>query len=67
MAVKANLGNGSTKIIIGVVTLITNTIKIIEKLIVFIEYKASKLEIFRVAITITKRVSKGVKIIKQQQ
>ena len=67
MAVKANLGNNSTKIVIGVVALITNTIKIIKELVVFIRYKASKLKIFRVtvAVTITKRVRKGVKIIRQ--
>ena len=46
------------------VTLITNAIKIIEELVVFIKYKASKLKVFRVTVTITKRVGKGVKIIK---
>ena len=65
MAVKANLGSNSTKIIIGVVALITSTIKIVKELIVFIKYKASKLEVFGVTITITKRVGKGIKIIKQ--
>ena len=65
MAVKANLGNSSTKIVIGVIALITSTIKIIEELIVFIEYKASKLEILGVTIAVTKRVKKGVKIIRQ--
>ena len=69
VAVKANLGNSSTKIVIGVVTLVASTIKIIEELVVFIRYKASKLEIFRVIITIavTKRVGKGIKIIRQQR
>ena len=66
MAVKANLGSNSTKIIIGVVVLIINAIKIIEKLIVFIGYKVSELEVFRVTITVTiaRRVGKGIKIIK---
>ena len=64
MAVKANLNSNSTEIIIGVVALITNTIKIIEELIVFIKYKASKLKVFKVTITIAKRVKKGIKIIK---
>ena len=68
MAVKADLGNSLTKIIIGVVMLVTNTIKIMEELIIFIGYKASKLEVFgvTVAIAITRRVGKGIKIIKQQ-
>ena len=66
MAVKADLGNSLTKIIIGVVMLVTNTIKIMEELIIFIGYKASKLKVFRVAITITERVRKGIKIIRQQ-
>ena len=65
MAVKPDLGSNSTEIVIEVVVLVTNTIKIIEELIVFIEYKASKLEVFRVTITITKKVRKSVKIIKQ--
>ena len=62
MAVKANLGSGLTKIVIGVVTLIASAIKIIEELIVFIGYRASKLEVFRV--TITRRVRKSVKVIR---
>ena len=66
MAVKANLGSNSTKIVIEVIALITNAIKIIGELVVFIKYKASKLEVFRVTIAITKRVRKSVKIIKQQ-
>ena len=67
MAVKADLDSSSTEIVIGVVTLITNTIKIVEELIIFIGYKASKLKVFRVtvAVTITKRVGKGVEIIRQ--
>ena len=66
VAVKTNLGNSLTKIVIGVVVLITNAIKIIEELIVFIGYKASKLKVFRVTVAITKRVGKSVKVIKQQ-
>ena len=52
--------------VIGVVTLITNTIKIMEELVVFIGYKVFKLKIFRVIIAIAKRVKKSVKIIRQQ-
>ena len=65
MAVKANLGSSSTEIVIGVVILITNTIKIVKELVVFIKYKVSKLKVFRVTITVTKRVGKSVKVIKQ--
>ena len=65
MAVKANLGSSSTKIVIGVVIFITNTIKIIKELIVFIGYKASKLEIFRVTVAVTRRVGKSVEIVRQ--
>ena len=65
VAVKANLGNGLTEIVIGVVVLITNAIKIIEELVVFIGYKVSELEVFKVAVavTVTKRVGKGVKLL----
>ena len=42
MAVKANLGGGLTKIVVGVVVLVAGAIKIIEELVVFIGYKASK-------------------------
>ena len=66
MAVKANLGSGLTEIVIGVVILVTNTIKITEEFIVFIRYKASKLKVFRVIITVAKRVGKSIKVIKQQ-
>ena len=77
MAVKANLGSSLTKIVvevvalvassltkivIGVVALIASAIKIIEKLIVFIGYKASKLEVF--GVTITRRVRKSIKVIR---
>ena len=67
MAVEANLGSNSTEIVIGVIILITNAIKIVEELIVFIGYKASKLKVFKVTIAITRRVRKGVEIIRQQQ
>ena len=62
MAVKTNLGSSLTKIVIGVVILITGAIKIIEELIVFIGYKASKLEVFRA--TITRKVGKSIKVIR---
>ena len=65
VAVKADLGNSSTEIVIGVIVFVTNTIKIVKELIIFIKYKASKLEVFKVAITITKRVGKSIKIIRQ--
>ena len=63
--VKADLGNNSTEIVIGIVILITSTIKIVKELIVFIGYKVSKLKIFRVTITVAKRVRKSVEVIKQ--
>ena len=56
------VAGGLTKIVIGVVALIAGAIKIIEELIVFIGYKASKLEVFRV--TITRRVRKSIKVIR---
>ena len=63
--VKADLGNNSTEIVIGIVILITSTIKIVKELIVFIGYKVSKLKIFGVTITVAKRVRKSVEVIKQ--
>ena len=70
MAVKANLDNSLTEIVIKVVIFITNTIKIIEELIVFIGYKASKLEVFKVtiavAVTVAKRVRKSIEVVGQQ-
>ena len=65
MAVKANLGGSLIKIVIGVVIFITSAIKIVKKLIIFIRYKVSKLEVFRV--TITGKIGKNIKVIKQQQ
>ena len=65
VAVKTNLGGSLTKIVVGVITLVASAIKIIKKLIVFIGYKVSKLEVFGVAIAVAKRVGKGVEIIKQ--
>ena len=66
IAVEANLGGGLTKIVIGVVVFIISAIKIIEEFIVFIGYKASKLEVFGVTVAITKKVRKSIKIIGQQ-
>ena len=63
VAVKADLGSSSTKIVVGVIALITSTIKIVEEFIVFIGYKASELEVFKVAIT--EKVRKSVKVIRQ--
>ena len=67
MAVKADLGSGLTEIVIGVVALVTNAIKIVEELVVFIRYKVSKLKVFGVVVAVTKRVRKSVKVIRQQQ
>ena len=67
MAVKADLGSSLTEMVIGVVTLITNTIEIIKEFIIFIGYKASELKVFRVTITVTRRVRKGIEIIRQQR
>jgi hypothetical protein len=63
VAVKANLGSGLAEIVIGVVTFITNTIEIMEKFIVFMRYKVSKLEVFGVAIA--GKVRKSIEVIKQ--
>ena len=52
MAVEVNLGNNSTEIVIGVIILITNAIKIVEELIVFIGYKAFELKVFNIIITV---------------
>ena len=65
MAVEADLGSSLTEMVIEVVTLVASAIEIIEELIVFIGYKASKLEVFRVTIAVTKKVGKSVNIIKQ--
>ena len=64
MAVKADLGGGLTKIVIGVVIFVTGAIKIMEELIVFIRYKVSKLEVFKVAVT--GKVGKSIKVVRQQ-
>ena len=60
------MGSSSTEIVVGVVVLVTNTIKIMEELVVFIRYKVSKLKVFGVTVAITKRVKKGVEIVRQQ-
>ena len=65
MAVKADLSSGSTEMVVGVVVLVISAIEIVEELVVFIRYKASKLEVFGVAIT--RRVGKSVKVIGQQR
>ena len=67
VAVEADLGSSSTEMVVGVVILVASTIEIVEELVVFIGYKASKLEVFgvTVAVAIAKRVGKGVKIIRQ--
>ena len=65
MAVEAKLGSSLTEMVIEVIILITGAIEIIKELVVFIGYKASKLKVFGVTIAVTKRVRKGVKIIRQ--
>ena len=65
VAVKANLGGSLTKMVIKVITLVTSAIEIIKELIIFIGYKTSKLEIFKVTVTVIKRVRKSVKIVRQ--
>ena len=65
MAVKTDLGGGSTEMVVGVVTFIAGAIKIVEELVVFVGYKASELEVFGVAVA--GRVGKNVKVIGQQQ
>jgi hypothetical protein len=45
-----------------VVAFVTNTIKIVKEFIVFIRYKASELEVFRV--TVAKKVGKSIKVIR---
>ena len=59
------IASSLTKIVIGVVALVASAIKIIKELVVFIGYKASKLEVFRV--TVTRRVGKSIKVIRQQR
>ncbi len=56
VAVEADLGGGLTKVVIGVIVLVISTIevryKVIEELIVFIQYKVSKLKVSRVIIVV---------------
>ena len=63
MAVKTNLNSSLAKIVIKVVIFITSTIEIVKELIIFIRYKVSELEIFRV--TITGKVRKSIKVVGQ--
>ena len=65
MAVKANLGSSLAKMVIGVVIFVANAIEIVKEFIIFIRYKASKLEVFRV--TVTGKVKKSIKVVRQQQ
>ena len=64
VAVKADLGSSLTEIVVGVIAFVTSAIKIIKELIVFIRYKASKLEVF--GIVIAGKVGKSVKVVRQQ-
>ena len=52
--------------VVGVIILITNAIEIVKELIVFMRYKASKLKVFGVTVAVTRRVKKGVEIVRQQ-
>ena len=62
MAVKADLGGGLAEMVIGVIIFVTGAIEIVKELIMFIRYKASKLEVFKVAIT--GKVGKSIKVVK---
>ena len=62
VAVKANLGGSLTEMVIKVVIFIASAIKIVEELIIFIKYKASKLEVF--GVVIAGKVRKSIKVIK---
>ena len=61
VAVEADLGGGLTEIIVEIVALIAGAIEIIEELIVFMGYKASKLELF--GVTVAGRVRKSIKVV----
>ena len=61
VAVKADLGGALTKMVVGVIVLIAGAIKIVEELVVFIGYKASKLEVF--GVTIARRAGKSVEVV----
>jgi len=61
VAVEADLGGGLTEMVVGVVALVAGAIEIAEELVVFVGYKASELELFRVAVA--GRVGKSVKVV----
>ena len=69
VAVEADLGGGSTEMVVGVVALVAGAIEIVEELVVFVGYKASELEVFgvAVAVAVAERVGKGVEIVGQQR
>ena len=56
VAVEANLGGGLTKVLVGVVALIAGAIKVgykvVEELIVFIQYKVSELKVSGVTVIV---------------
>jgi len=47
--------------VVGVVVLVVGAIEIVEELIVFMGYKASKLELF--GVVVAKRVGKSVEVV----
>ena len=61
VTVKANLGGGLTKMVVGVVVFVTGAIEIIKELVVFMGYKASKLKMF--GVTVAEKVGKSVKVV----
>ena len=63
MVVKANLSSSLAEIVVGVVIFIIGAIEIIEKFVVFVRYKVSELEVFRVIIA--GKVGKSIKVIRQ--
>ena len=64
MAVEADLGGGLTEMVVKVVIFITSAIEIVKEFVVFIRYKASKLEVF--GVVIARKVGKSVKVVGQQ-
>ena len=64
VVVKTDLGGSLTEMIVEAVTLVTGAIKIVEELVVFVGYKASKSEVF--GVTVAERVGESVKLVRQQ-
>jgi hypothetical protein len=65
VGVVALVAGGSTEMVVGVVALVAGAIEIVEELVVFVGYKASELEVFGVAVA--GRVGKSVEVVGQQR